>query len=191
MKSAIRNLILPQSDLAAIFLVGFMACGKTTVGAALAAKLDRPFVDLDPLIVAKAGCTIAELIAREGEERFRQIETETLREASRSQSPVIAPGGGTITRQENRELMERFGVTVWLDAPFDLCWRRIRQDEVVRPLAPDEQTARQRYDERLALYRQAAIRVVIHETQTPDEIAESIVNQLSRQLSRQLGPKQQ
>ena len=57
----------------AIFLVGFMASGKTTVGAALASKLDRRFIDLDERIVAKAGCSIGELIAREGEERFRQL----------------------------------------------------------------------------------------------------------------------
>jgi shikimate kinase len=170
-----------------IFLIGFMACGKTTVGPALAARLDRRFVDLDPLIVAEAGCSIAELIAREGEERFRQIETEMLRQAAQNQSAVIAPGGGAITRQENRELMERFGLTVWLDAPFDLCWRRIRQDEIVRPLAPDEETARQRYQQRLALYQQAAVRVVIHETQTPDEIAEAIVGKLSLQLLEKCG----
>jgi shikimate kinase len=165
----------------AIFLVGFMACGKTTVGPALAARLDRSFVDLDPLIVARVGCSIAELITREGEERFRQIEKEMLCQTAQNQSAIIAPGGGAITRQENRELMEKFGVTVWLDAPFDLCWRRIRQDEIVRPLAPDEETARARYQQRLALYQQAAVRVVINETHTPDEIAEAIVTQLTQQ----------
>lgn len=156
-----------------------MACGKTTVGAALAAKLDRRFVDLDPLIVAKAGCSIAELVRREGEERFRQLETETLREVARSGSSIIAPGGGAITREENRALMAECGVTVWLDAPFDLCWRRIQQDAVVRPLAPNEGAARQRYDERLPLYRQAALHVAINETQLPDEIAAAIASGLA------------
>lgn len=169
----------------AIFLVGFMACGKTTVGAALAAKLGRRFVDLDPLIVVKAGCSIAELVAREGEERFRQMETETLREASRQPALVIAPGGGAITRGENRDVMARHGVTVWLDAPFELCWRRIRRDEVVRPLAPNEQAARRRYDERLPLYQQAAVRVAITESQPPDAVAEAILSKLSAQLTSQ------
>ena len=173
MKSAIRN---PHPDLAAIFLVGFMASGKTTVGAALAARLDRRFVDLDELIVARAGCSIAELIAREGEERFRQLETEVLREAA-NDSAVIAPGGGAITRHENRELMTNAGVMVWLDAPFDLCWQRIRQDEVVRPLAATEEAARERYEQRLPLYQQARLRIAINPHQTPEEIAEASLNQ--------------
>ncbi len=164
-----------------IFLVGFMACGKTTVGPALAAGLDRRFVDLDPLIVTEAGCSIADLIAREGEARFRQIETEMLRRTAQDQFLVIAPGGGAITRRENRELMKAFGLTVWLDAPFELCWRRIGRDEIVRPLAPDEDTARERYEARLPLYRQADLRVVVNESQSPEEIAAAIVEQLSRQ----------
>ena len=162
-----------------------MASGKTTVGAALASKLGRRFVDLDPLIVAKAGCSIAELIAREGEERFRQLETETLCEVAASEAAIIAPGGGAITRNENRALMNKFGVTVWLDAPFELCWQRIQQDVVVRPLAATEDAARERYEQRLALYQQAAIRVSTTESQTPDDIAETILSALSQAYQQQ------
>lgn len=176
MKSAIRN---PHPDLAAIFLVGFMASGKTTVGAALAARLDRRFVDLDELIVARTGCSIGEFVTREGEERFRQIETEVLREAANSAS-VISPGGGAITRQENREVMTQSGLMVWLDAPFKLCWQRIQQDEVVRPLAATEEAARERYEQRLPLYQQARLRIAIDSNQTPEEIAEAIVLQLAQ-----------
>src|SRR5687767_7202506 len=142
----------PQSP---IFLLGFMASGKSTVGPVLAARLGLEFIDLDLLIEAKAGCAIAELIERDGEEQFREIETQTLREAVSRGAAVIAPGGGAITREENRELMSRLGITVWLDAPFDLCWRRIRKDGATRPLAPNEATARARYESRLALYQQA------------------------------------
>jgi len=172
MESAIRNL---QS---AIFLVGFMASGKSTVGPALSAKLDRRFVDLDRTIEAKVGCAIVELIKREGEERFREIETETLREAASQSGAIIAPGGGAITRAENRELMSRLGVTVWLDAPFELCWRRIQNDGATRPLAPDELTAKARYEERLALYRQSSIHIPINQSHSPDDISEKIINQL-------------
>ncbi len=182
MKSAIRN---PHSEtLAAIFLVGFMASGKTTVGAALAGRLNRRFIDLDELIVAQAGCSIAELIEREGEERFRQMETETLKKAA-LESAVIAPGGGAITRDENREFMFQSGVTVWLDAPFELCWQRIRQDAIVRPLAPNEAVARERYEQRLPLYQQAAFRITITEAMTPDEIAAAIALKLSNQITTQ------
>jgi len=162
----------------AIFLLGFMASGKSTVGPALAAKLGMEFIDLDPLIEAKAGCAIAELIEREGEDRFREIEAETLRESVSRGAVVIAPGGGAITRAENRELMSRLGVTVWLDAPFDLCWLRIREDGATRPLAPDEATARARYEGRLALYRQAAIHVQINQSHSPDDVSEIIAEKL-------------
>jgi shikimate kinase len=155
-----------------------MACGKSTVGPALAAKLDRPFIDLDPVIEAEVGCSIAELIAREGEDRFRQLETETLREAAQNRRAIIAPGGGAITRAENRQLMSQLGITVWLDAPFDLCWRRIEEDATVRPLAPNEESTRARYEQRLLLYRQASVRVMISEWQSPDEISEAIIERL-------------
>jgi shikimate kinase len=155
-----------------------MASGKSTVGPLLAAKLDRKFIDLDHLIEVKVDCSIAELIAREGEERFRQIESETLREEASRKAAVIAPGGGAITRRENRELMSRLGVTLWLDAPFELCWRRIQQDGATRPLASDEASAKARYEQRLPLYRQAAIRIPINESQAPNEIAEAIIKTL-------------
>jgi len=155
-----------------------MASGKSTVGPVLAAKLDRRFFDLDRLIEAKVGCAIAELIEREGEERFRELETETLREAASRQGTIIAPGGGAITREENRELMSRLGVTVWLDAPFELCWRRIQNDGATRPLAPDELTARARYEGRLALYRQSSIHILINQSHSPDDVSEAIVGKL-------------
>src|SRR5262245_52347162 len=159
-----------------IFLLGFMASGKSTVGPVLAAKLDRRFIDLDCVIEAKVGCAIVELIEREGEERFRELETETLREAASHGRTIIAPGGGAITREENRELMSRLGVTVWLDAPFELCWLRIQNDGATRPLAPDEATARARYEGRLALYRQASIHIPINQSHSPNDISEIIIN---------------
>ncbi|MCI0388539.1 MAG: shikimate kinase [Acidobacteria bacterium] len=163
-----------------IFLLGFMASGKSTIGPLLAAKLDRQFIDLDRLIEAKVGCAIVELIAREGEEQFRQIETETLREEARKLDAIIAPGGGAITRVENRELMSRLGITIWLDAPFELCWRRIQKDGATRPLAPNESSARARYEQRLALYRQASIHIPINQSHSPDDISETIINRLRK-----------
>jgi len=160
-----------------------MASGKSTVGPVLAARLGRQFIDLDRVIEAKVGCAIVELIAREGEERFRQIETETLREVARTGSVVIAPGGGAITRAENRELMGRSGITVWLDAPFDLCWRRIQKDGATRPLAPDEASARTRYEQRLPLYRQSSIHIPINEFQKPDDISETVIEKLRPRIN--------
>lgn len=161
-----------------IFLVGFMACGKSTIGPLLAAQLHCPFVDLDRVIEAQVGSTIGELIARAGEEHFRQIETTVLHTLTQRGPAVIAPGGGAITRAENRALMRQRGITIWLDAPFALCWQRIGQDAAVRPLAPDEATARARYEQRLPLYQQAALRLTLKEQQSPAEIATLVVQLL-------------
>lgn len=152
-----------------------MASGKSTIGPLLAKGLDRRFIDLDARIEAGVGCTIGELIAREGEKAFRRIESAELKAAALDPLTVIAPGGGAITIEENRELMEATGLTVWLDAPFELCWRRIRGDRIVRPLAPDEATARARYEMREPLYRQAQVRMKIDEAQSPDHIVELLM----------------
>jgi shikimate kinase len=162
-----------------IFLVGFMASGKSTIGPLLAARLNRPFIDIDPLIEARTRRTIAELIASEGEDRFRQIETETLRETVQGEIAVIAPGGGAITRAENRELMSNRGIIVWLDTPFELCWLRIQRDQVVRPLAPDEESARARYDQRLPIYRHNSIQIETKEDHPPDRIVEEIIRRIA------------
>lgn len=161
-----------------------MACGKSTVGPALAARLGIEFIDLDHLIEKQAGCTIGELINRDGEENFRRIETATLRDVSGNRA-VIAPGGGAVTRVENLEIMAESGTTIWLDAPFDLCWKRILEDTTVRPLAPDEETARTRYLTRLPLYSRADLRIAIDETSSPDSIAEAIMNFFNAEAQRE------
>ncbi len=160
------------------FLIGFMACGKSTTGEALAAKLGRSFIDLDKQIEALTEQTIADLIEQEGVARFRQIETEALRKVAHAPAVVIALGGGAMTRPENRQLMERAGLTVWLDAPFEVCWQRIQNDNIVRPLAPTEDEARARYVKRLPLYNQAKIRIKVNASQSTDDLVEAIIRQL-------------
>ena len=157
-----------------------MASGKSTVGPVLAKQLDRPFLDLDRLIEEKAGCTIGELFESRGEESFRRRESEILREAAEGEPAVIAPGGGAIIRQENRELMRQRGISIWLDAPFELCWRRIQRDRIVRPLAPDKEAARMRHQQRLSFYQQVEMRIGISELQTPEEITRLIIDNLTK-----------
>lgn len=171
---------LPISPLPSpIFLLGFMASGKSTIGRALAERLQVPFIDLDDLIVQRAGKTIGEVIQQEGESYFRQLETECLQQAIAEQAGVIALGGGAFTQEANRALVAKAGVSVWLDAPFALCWQRIQTDAVVRPLAPTEAEARARYQQRIALYEQAQMHVVIR----AEEEAEAIVTKLLHKFS--------
>jgi shikimate kinase len=162
-----------------IFLAGFMGCGKSAAGKALAVKLARPFIDLDQRIEAVAMRTIADLITQEGEEYFRRMESKALREAAQAAGAIIALGGGAVIRAENRALIENSGIWIWLDAPFELCWQRIERDRTARPLAPNETEARARYDQRLPFYQQAVLRIAVSETQSAEELADEIIQQLS------------
>ena len=105
----------PADDDAPIFLIGFMASGKTTVGRLLAERLDWTFVDLDTVIEDGAAQTVAAIFAAEGEAGFRKRETEALREVAKRRKTVVATGGGAPCRNENIEAMLAAGRVFWLD----------------------------------------------------------------------------
>lgn len=97
-----------------LILVGMPGCGKTTVGRELARRLERDFADLDQLIEQRAGCTIPQIFAQQGEEAFRLLEHQVLKDIARHSGLVIATGGGIVTRSENRDPIRQNGVVVWL-----------------------------------------------------------------------------
>ena len=101
-----------------IILVGMPGCGKSTVGALLAAALGRAFFESDALIEREAALTIPELFRREGEDAFRARETAVLAELGKLSGAVIATGGGCVTRGENYPLLRQNGVIVWLQRPL-------------------------------------------------------------------------
>jgi shikimate kinase len=105
----------PADDDAPIFLIGFMASGKTTVGRLLAERLDWSFVDLDKVIEDEAGKTVAEIFAAEGEPGFRKRETEALGEVAKRRKAVVATGGGAPCREENLRAMLAAGRVFWLE----------------------------------------------------------------------------
>ena len=105
----------PADDDAPIFLIGFMASGKTTVGRLLAERLDWTFVDLDKVIEDEAGRTVAEIFAAEGEAGFRKRETEALRDVAKRRKIIVATGGGAPCRDENIEAMLEAGRVFWLE----------------------------------------------------------------------------
>ena len=159
-------------------LVGFMGCGKTSVAKELARRLDCDFVDLDTFITENHGRSPAEIIEQDGEPAFRTIETKALEDVlNRSELCVIALGGGTWTIETNRILLARQNcLSVWLDAPFDLCWRRIiSNSDSVRPMAPDRGTAKTRYASRTSAYSVAETRIPIKESDTVETIVENIL----------------
>lgn len=103
-----------HSEMRNIILIGMPGCGKTTVGRALAAALDRPFFDADELLEQRVGCPCAEFLLRAGEEAFRREETAVLAELGKHSGCVIATGGGCVTREENYPLLHQNGQLVRL-----------------------------------------------------------------------------
>lgn len=111
-------------------LIGYRGCGKTTVGRKLADRLWRKFVDIDDLIVQKAGKSIKDIFAQDGEEHFRQIESQVLAEAIKLEDHVIGLGGGTVMREQNRRLLKEAGVkTFYLRCDPQELLRRIQADQ--------------------------------------------------------------
>ncbi len=159
-----------------IVITGFMAAGKTTVAYALARLLDCDVVDLDQLITESECRSPKEFIEQDGETAFREVETKHLLKAiGLAPNLVIALGGGAWTIERNRRLIaEHNGFTVWLDAPFDLCWQRIGAGNVGRPLAPNKEQAQRLYDERQQFYALASLHLSDDGKTTVDELAATI-----------------
>ena len=162
-----------------IVILGFMACGKTTVAKELARQLDCDFIDLDPFITELHGRSPAEIIQQDGEEKFRELETLALRDVLQNKNArVIALGGGTWTISANRTLTALHDCeTVWLDVPFEVCWKRIKDAQTVRPLAPDRDTTLARYESRRADYATAEKPIAVDEFDSPEALALQILRE--------------
>jgi len=148
----------------AVFLLGFMGAGKTSVGEALARRLGWHFVDLDRRIELQEGRTVAEIFSSSGEDAFRSIETavlhELLAQLDQGQRMVVALGGGTPVREGNAALMASCGVPqVFLDAPFEVLCRRCGQAIGARPLFRNKEQALRLYESRRQYYLKAQLRV--------------------------------
>ena len=141
-----------------IYLVGFMASGKSTVGRTLAARLRWRSEDVDDLIEKRERLPVAEIFARHGEPYFRAAERDILRLLQPMRSLVVATGGGTFADPENRALINADGVSVWIDLPLADLIPRIPLDGR-RPLASDRAQLERLYTLRVDSYRMATVRV--------------------------------
>jgi shikimate kinase len=116
-----------------IVLVGMMGSGKTSVGKELAKKLGWSFLDFDECIEKAQGRSISEIFSQAGEQYFRNLETQTIKEFQ-GNNTVIATGGGVMQREENVEALQKIGTPVYLSANAEVLWARIQGCEA-RPLA--------------------------------------------------------
>lgn len=157
-------MILKLKRTPGLYLVGFMASGKTTIGRSLAEELGWNFADIDEDVEARQGITIPQIFETLGEEEFRTLETEAIRErirvVERGLPIVIVLGGGAFVQQANFDLLENNGITVWLDCPLSLIRQRIGVSEQ-RPLARDPVQLGELYEARRPAYARADYRIEI------------------------------
>ncbi|MBK9241480.1 MAG: shikimate kinase [Acidobacteria bacterium] len=160
-----------------IYLVGFMATGKSTVGRHLATRMGWRLEDIDHLIEVREKRTIAEIFAAQGEPYFRAVEREILALLGPLRHVVVATGGGTFADPANRAAINLDGVSVWIDVPLAELIPRIPLDGR-RPLAADRPQLERLYAARTEGARQAHVRVTASKMR-PSVVADRIMDVLN------------
>ncbi|HEY6343713.1 MAG TPA: shikimate kinase [Bryobacteraceae bacterium] len=157
-------MILKLKRTPGIFLVGFMGCGKSTVGLSLAHELGWHFLDLDEEIERAEGSTIVEIFDTRGEEEFRRLEsavlTRCVRTVQHGRPHIVSLGGGAFLSDENFRLVSENGVSIWLDCPLPTIEKRLASS-VRRPLARDPERLRELFHSRREGYARAEHRIEI------------------------------
>lgn len=174
-----------------IYLTGFMASGKSTVGPLVAQQLGYDFMDLDAAIEEHAGRRIPEIFEEEGEAAFRRMEAEALRRSTQREAVVVALGGGALIDERNLERARQHGLVVYLKAPAEELARRLEAAADERPLVQGEDgtplsgKALQAWLERLLkerapFYEQAHVTIET-EGKVPEEVAAAVVRAAQQQ----------
>lgn len=166
-----------------LYLVGMMGAGKTTVGRVLAKELGYRFFDTDAVVEQVAGKSVAEIFADDGEDSFRQLETQVLSELSAYKKMAIATGGGIVMRPQNWSYLHH-GIVVWLDVPIEQLYMRLRHD-TSRPLLHTDnprQKLQTLLSQRQPLYAQADLRVTTSPNDKPNQVATRILTELPKIL---------
>jgi shikimate kinase len=164
----------------AIVLIGFMGAGKSSVGRTLARLTGLTRFDTDEMVEARLGFAVSEIFENQGEEAFREAETEALRELVGKRGAVITTGGGILLKPDNIELVRQLGTVVHLEADEDSLFRRISR-RTTRPLLRTENpraTLTELLQVRLPLYRAAADIQVDTSLLTHDDVAKKILNHI-------------
>jgi shikimate kinase len=163
-----------------IFLIGYRGTGKSTVARLLAERLKLAWLDADEVLERRAGKTIAEIFATDGETAFRDWETTVVADLAARENLVVALGGGAILRAENRRAISGRGRTVWLRAGVETLARRIAADAVTAARRPNLTAAggpaeiEQLLAAREQHYRACAEFAVDTEGKTPEQVAAEI-----------------
>src|SRR5271169_2259400 len=168
-----------------IVLVGMMGVGKSSIGRRLAARLGIPFVDADTEIETAADMSIADIFARHGEPYFRSGEARVIARLLEGGPQVLATGGGATVNVDTRAAIKAKGVSIWLNAEFDVLMRRINKRKNERPMlqtADPAATLRQLLAERAPVYAQADLTV-----QSREVPHDAVVTEIMTALAGLLG----
>ena len=162
-----------------IILIGFMGCGKTTIGIKLSYRMRRPMLDTDKLIEKDEGRTISEIFEADGESYFRDLETKCLKKLIKTtNNHIISVGGGLPVREENHALLKELGTVVYLRASALTIYERLKHDKT-RPLLQGENPQlkiRELMEKRSAIYEKAADVIIDVDGKAFDAIMDEIVN---------------
>lgn len=151
-----------------IVLIGMPGCGKTAVGKLVSERLDRPFVDIDGVTAEKFNMTIPEIFGKYGEEKFREYESETIKEYGKQKGLVISTGGGAVLREENRRALMWNGKIYYIDRSVE----KLAVEN--RPLSIDTDNLKKMYEYRKKFYEEAAGKIIDNNTE-PESAADEIV----------------
>ena len=163
-----------------IVLCGFMGSGKSTIGNLLSRKMGMAFIDLDAYIEKKENKSVSQIFEESGEEYFRQLERDAVKELAYKKSIILATGGGTLTFQENVDVLRNAdNKIILLDLPVEVVSQRLKND-TKRPLLnrPDkEKVMRELYEKRLPLYRSAAD-ISVNAANSPMHVCMEIISNI-------------
>ena len=171
-----------------LFLVGFMATGKTTIGKRLSSKLNLPFFDSDKEIELALGCSINEYFRKNGESKFRAIEEKVIIEKvknNKENSFIMSLGGGAYLNHNIRKLISFVGISIWLNGNINIIYNRLKNSKNERPLIVTYNTKEKLEEllkERMLYYEKADIKVNIINT-SKDKMSKIILNQIEEYIN--------
>lgn len=151
-----------------IVLIGMPSAGKTTIGKMLENRMQKEFIDLDDIIIEKAGKSIPEIFEESGEAGFRAIETEAAIEVSKLNNKIIATGGGTIKHKVNMDYLRQNGITIFIDRDVD----KLISSDPNRPLSKSTDALEKMHAERLPLYQKYATYVAVNNSDIESTVTE-------------------
>lgn len=176
MATMLRRLTKP------VVLVGMMGAGKTAVGQALADDLGVAFLDSDQALVEAANMSIADIFDRDGEDFFRDRESEVIERLLTGEAAIISVGGGAFMTERNRDLISKFGVSLWLKAELELLWSRVKHKNT-RPLlrtADPKATLSEIFHARTPIYGKADLFVEASADYSIEDMAQVVALELEK-----------